>query len=220
MLIIKENLNRVVKNCVMDMNELENISNELLQSNTNEIDNYIDLIIKLEHLSRQETNSKYIKIFANTALAEKLVQIGDCNKSNTTLLCNILSLIGNMFRRYNLYITNEIWNFYLSCINIKGAKYYVYLFLPIFPQFKYYSSKWEFICDMPNIPPKKQSRENFYALIKHYVINKIVIPAEFKIKIINKFRVLLENDKIGGHTKSNYIQLITSLSENELNITH
>ena len=198
----------------MNMNELENLSNKLLQSHVNEIDDYMEIISRLERLSRNETNSEYLKFFANAILARKLIEIGDYNKSNITLLCNILSLMGNMFRRYKLEITNEIWNFYLSCINIKDAKYYVYLFLPIFPQFKNYNLKWEFICNMPNISPKKHSRENFYALIKHYANSKIVIPKEYKNKIINKFRDFLKDDKIGDYTKSNYIQLIALILEN------
>lgn len=193
------------------MCNIENLSNKVLDYKINKIDDYIDIIKKLESLSRHETNNRYMKFFSNLTLAQKLVEIGNFNKSNTSLLCNILSLIGNMYRRYKVEITNEIWNFYLSCINIKDAKYYVYLFLPIFPQFNTYKSKWEFICNMPNIPPKKYSRENFYALIKHYINDKVEIPQEYREQIIKKLYDFINEDKINDYFKNNCAQLITSL---------
>jgi hypothetical protein len=108
-----------------------------------------------------------------------------------------------MFRRYGLHISNEIWNFYIDCIKIKGAQYYVYLFLPIFPQFKDYDGKWELIIEMPNIAPQKSSIINYYALIKSYINKGVFIPKEYQEEIITEIRNLLNSNRIGENTKKN-----------------
>lgn len=197
----------------MTLTILEELSNNLLSNKCFNTENYESIIFKLEQISRKETNISFSNVLSNNALASKLVEIGKKNKSNVLLISRILSLLGNMFRRYGLHISNEIWNFYIDFIKIKGAQYYVYLFLPIFPQFKDYDGKWEIIIEMPNIAPKKSSIINYYALIKSYINGGISIPKEYQEKIIAEFHNLLNSNKIGENTKKNFMNLLSKLEQ-------
>lgn len=191
---------------------LEELSNNLQRDNYHGSD-YESIIFKLEQMSRKETNSNFIEIFSDEKLALKLVEIGDINKKNTLLISRILSLLGNMYRRYGLYISNKVWQFFLDCMHITKARYYVYLFLPIFPQFESYNRKWEFIMEMPNVAPTRSSLDNFYALIKSYLNDEILIPKEFKDRIISQFENILLSKKIGINIKNNIENLITELEK-------
>jgi len=173
------------------------------------------IILTLERISRKETNVSYSKVFSNEKLANKVIEIGEKNKSNTLLLSRILSLIGNMYRRYNLNISNNIWKFYLECTTISGAAYFVYLFLPLFPQFEDYKHKWDFIARIPYISPKKKSIQNFYALITTYVNKGILIPKKAKMIILLELKKIITSDKIGEITKHNFINLLNKIQEPE-----
>lgn len=86
-----------------------------------------------EKFPRKEFSTFYIPILTDTLLAEHLVAIGKTFSTNTCMLINIISSIGNMVWRYKLHPTDKIFEFFKEAASHKKVNYYVSLNISHFP---------------------------------------------------------------------------------------
>lgn len=78
------------------------IKDKLYQWETYSEEELGTLIAKFERIPREAVSSANVSLLTDDVLAEKLVEIGRAYSKNSNLLCNIISALGNMVKRYGL----------------------------------------------------------------------------------------------------------------------
>ena len=163
-----------------------------------------NVIKQFEKYPREEISRFYIPYFTDD-LVENMIQIGKANKKDTDMLCNLISILGNIIVRYNVKSTDEVFDFFVKLSHVKKVNYYVSLFIVYLPQFKVWENKWYYIISIPNIAPKKRSRDNFFLVVKRLINNGENIPEEYKPTIRSLLYSFIEDNNLSNHTKNEYI---------------
>lgn len=166
------------------------------------------LICDFEKMPRKECSIFYDVFFNDTELVGKLIEIARFYEDDDKIIINVISSLGNMFVRYKLYPSEELYNLFFNLKNKRKVNYYVSLFIFRFPQFMSYKFKWDYILSVPDISPKEKSKRNFYSIVNNIVSLGDTIPAEYKKKIIN----LLEMFSKESMYSDEYIDLINRLN--------
>jgi len=170
------------------------------------------LLRDFEKYPREEYSEFYITVFSDNLLAEKIVEIAATYSDNTSILCNIISSLGNMIVRYRLIATDEIFNLFVKSTINKKANYFVSLFILSFPQYQYWNNKWEYLISIPTIAPKNKSILNFHTEVKKLVKNDASIPLPVKNSIIAILSSYIKTKNISDYSKSAYQNTIDQLS--------
>jgi hypothetical protein len=171
-----------------------------------------NIIKQFEKIPRYEM-SAYFKPYFTRELVNNLLEIGKTNNKN--ILCNIVSILGNMITRYNIEAEDRIFDYFVSLKDRKKkVNYYVSMFLPNFPQFKKWENKWDYLITIPEIAPKKKSMDNFYIKINSIIKENEIIPIEYKEKIITLFEQFIDKNELSIYTKDLYDEVINKLKDN------
>ncbi|SUP80363.1 hypothetical protein ACILPN_06585 [Yersinia wautersii] len=168
------------------------------------------LFAELEKISRKEKSKFYLEYFTDVNFALKIISLARSFKFNEKEVTNIVSLLGNMVRRYGLPPLDEIFYFLFSLKDKKKVSYYVSLFITAFPQFHEHDDKWRYLTSMPKIAPKDKSERNFYFEVKKIISSEENIPSFYKDEIISKFEEYLDKAKNEIY-KNEYKEIIKSL---------
>lgn len=161
------------------------IKDKLYQWETYSEEELGTLIAKFERIPREAVSSANVSLLTDDVLAEKLVEIGRAYSKNSNLLCNIISALGNMVKRYGLRPRKHIFDFFVAAAKNRKANFYVSLFLYSFPQYKQWNGKWGYLVSMASIAPKKKSITNFHTEIKRIVKDhNDDIPSDTRIQIV------------------------------------
>jgi hypothetical protein len=168
------------------------------------------LIKKFGNICRDETSVFKKEILSDNNLVEILLEIANTYEHNNRILIEIVSSINNMHVRYDLKITNSVFQFLIDQTKNKKVNFYVSIFISRVPQFNNYKYKWKYIMSVPNIAPKNKSRTTFYHIIND---NINAVPNELKNEIIMIFENYIENLKLHPYTISQYSAIIEKLKE-------
>ena len=114
-----------------------------------------------EKFPRREFLHSIFPILTDAILAEHLVAIGKIFLTNTHMLINIISSIGNMVWRYKLYPSDKVFNFFKEATTHKKVNYYVSLNISSFPQYSSWEGRWDYLISIPNISPKRKTIKKF-----------------------------------------------------------
>ena len=166
------------------------------------------LMKKFGNICRSETSMFRNEILSDSVLAENLLQIGNAYSNNNIILREIVSSISNMYQRYDLKITDEIFQFLLKLTKNRKINFYISICITKMSQFDNYIHKWDYIMSIPAIAPRYNSRDTFYRVINDRID---LIPDELKPTIIAIFEKYLENPKLHKYTKETYSDLIENL---------
>jgi hypothetical protein len=189
--------------------EVNEIINPIHYSWNDFTENELEILIKrFGNLCRDETSVFRKDILSDNNLAETLLEIGGIYSNNCKILIEIVSSISNMHERYELKITNKIFQFLINQTNNKKVNFYVSIFISRLPQFNNYEYKWEYIMSVPNITPKDKSRNTFYHIIND---NINTLPDELKPKIIAIFENYIEKSNLHPYTVTQYSAIIQKL---------
>jgi len=145
---------------------------------------------------------------SDSELSKALLEIGEKHNTNSKILIEIVSLIDNMKKRYNLEITDNIFQFLITQTKHKKVNFYVSIFITELPQFLNYDQKWEYIISIPDIAPKNKSINTFYRIITNNIDN---IPKNYKIDAIKIFEKNIHNSNLHETTANKYLKIITEL---------
>ena len=115
-----------------------------------------------------------------------------------------------MYDRYDLEISDEIFNFLILQTKNKKVNFYVSIFINELPQFALYKDKREYVMSIPNIAPKDKSRGTFYRVIND---NIDIIPNQLKMEIIKIFENYIDKSNLHPYTVTQYLELIQRLKE-------
>lgn len=181
------------------------LQNNWYDLNEKELEN---LLKKFGNMTRDETSQLMEEVFSENERAKTLLLIANKHCNNSNMLIQIVSSICNMHFRYNLKITNDIFEFLIEQTKNKKVNFYVSILITRLPQFEKYEYKWDYILSIPEIAPKKKSLNTFYSVIKHNLDN---IPVSYRIKIINIFQSSLDNSKLHESTITKYLNIIKKL---------
>jgi len=166
-----------------------------------------EIIKQFEKIPREEV-SKFYKPYFTDDLVDNLLRIGEANKKDTDILCNLISILGNIIVRYKVEATNKIFDFFIQSSHVKKVNYYVSLFICYLPQFKVWENKWDYIISIPTIAPKKRSKDNFFLEVKKLINNGEEIPDEYKSKIRSLLNSFIEENNLSNHTKNEYMEIL------------
>lgn len=166
------------------------------------------LLKKFGKICRDETSLLRKELLSNDSLASVLLKIVAKYNDNTKIIIEIVSSINNMYARYNLKITNDIFNALLELTNNKKVNFYVSIFITKLPQFQILESKWDYILSIPKIAPRKKSINTFYRVINDTINN---IPNEHRENIVKVFRLFLDNNSLHESTVEKYSIIIEKL---------
>lgn len=170
------------------------------------------LIKNLEKIVRAEWSKYYQEFFSDLLLADKLVSLYKTVIFENATKINLLSLIGNMIKRYELLPTKELFELFYELKYQKEINYYVSLYIMQFPDWE---GKWEYLLSIPEIAPKVKSERNFYVELEKIVNAKETIPKPYK----NKFLIVLRElaDKAGNDFyKNEYLDLLAKMLSDEI----
>jgi hypothetical protein len=195
----------------LHIEKLIDIKNKLYDWNLYSEDKLDVITSEFEKIPREEFSTFYVPFFTDDTLAENLVQIGRKYHGNTGLLCNIISSLGNMLKRYGLTATDAIFDFFVESISNKKANYYVSLFISSFPQYQTWSNKWSYLISIPNIAPKKKSIINFNVEVKN-LLKKEKIPIEVKKGIIEILELYIKTEPLSDYSKREYLKTVELLN--------
>jgi len=123
------------------------------------------LLKKLGQICRDEKSLLKNEFLTDDRLIPILLMIGIKYENNHKILIQIVSSINNIYIKYGLEITDEIFDFLLEQTNNIKVKFYVFIFITELPQFKILKTKWEYILSIPKIAPRKKSINTFYRVI-------------------------------------------------------
>ena len=166
-----------------------------------------------EKFPRKEFSTFYIPILTNTLLAEHLVAIGKIFLTNTHMLINIISSIGNMVWRYKLYPSDKVFNFFKETTTHKKVNYYVSLNISSFPQYSSWEGRWDYLISIPNISPKKKSIVNFHTEVKKILSTKEKIPPQVTKELLTILKNHINTTKMSDYLIENYSNTIRKLEQ-------
>ena len=171
------------------------------------------IVSDFEKFPRREFSTFYIPILTDTLLAEHLVTIGKIFLTNTRMLINIISSIGNMVWRYKLYPSDKVFNFFKESTTLKKVNYYVSLNISSFPQYSSWKGRWNYLILMPNISPKKKSIENFHTEVKKILSTKEKIPFQVTEELLTILKNHINTTKMSDYLIENYLNTIHKLEQ-------
>lgn len=159
-------------------------------------------------IARSELSTLKKELLSDEFVANTLVKIAQKYKGNNKILIEVISCIGNMFSRYDLTITSEIFQFLLEQTKDKKVNFYVSIFITEVPHFKNHKNRWDYVMSIPKIAPKDKSMNTFYRVIND---NLSEIPQELKEKVADVFRSFIKENDLHSSTVQNYTQLMDKL---------
>lgn len=162
--------------------------NDWVNSSEKEIEG---LSKKFGNVARDEYSKLHSYIFSDKDIAEALLKIANNNVSNHKILIEIVSSINQMHARYNLIITNDIFNFLINQTKNKKVAFYISIFITNLVQFKKYQNRWEYILSIPKISPKNKSINTFYRVIND---NLEEILEKDKSEVVSIFKDHIKNN--------------------------
>ena len=171
------------------------------------------IVSDFEKFPRREFSTFYIPILTDTLLAEHLVTIGKIFLTNTRMLINIISSIGNMVWRYKLYPSDKVFNFFKEATTLKKVNYYVSLNISYFPQYSSWKGRWDYLISIPNISPKKKSIENFHTEVKKILSTKEKIPFQVTKELPTILKNHINTTKMSDYLIKNYLNTIHKLEQ-------
>lgn len=166
-----------------------------------------------ERFPRKEFSTFYIPILTDAILAEHLVAIGKTFSTNTCMLINIISSIGNMVWRYKLYPSDKVFNFFKESTTLKKVNYYVSLNISSFPQYSSWEERWDYLISIPNISPKKKSIVNFHTEVKKMLSAKGIIPFQVAEKIVIILKNHINTGELSDYSIEDYLNTIHALEQ-------
>lgn len=172
-----------------------------------------------EKFPRREFSTFYIPILTDAILAEHLVAIGKIFLTNTHMLINIISSIGNMVWRYKLYPSDKVFNFFKEATTHKKVNYYVSLNISSFPQYSSWEGRWDYLISIPNISPKRKTIKNFYTEVKKILSTKEKIPFQVTKELLTILKNHINTTKMSDYLIENYLNTINKL-EQELKFSY
>ncbi|KNC90719.1 hypothetical protein [Trabulsiella odontotermitis] len=202
-------MRRVEKN----LSALENISNRIksLGSEQDSDEEISILIKKLDMIVRAEWSKYYEEFFSDLSLANKIISLYRTRGFKASTIINIISVIGNMIKRYGLPPTKDFFELFYELKDQKKINYYVSLYIMQFPQFHQMKDKWEYLLSVPKIAPKNVSERNFYVEIKRIIDSKEIIPSAYKNEVIISIRELVDKEE-NDFYKNEYLELMSRVA--------
>ncbi|GHT71765.1 hypothetical protein AGMMS50239_41050 [Bacteroidia bacterium] len=166
------------------------------------------LLKKFGNICRDETSLLRKSILANNELVEILLKIGDKYYNNSKILIEIVSSIDNIHKRYDLEITDKVFQFLIAQTKNNKVNFYVSIFITELPLFVNYDHKWDYIMSIPKIAPMKKSINTFYRIISNNISS---IPEIYKNNVIKIFKTVLDQSNLHEVTIKNYKKIINIL---------
>ncbi len=201
-----------MKNLELIYKEMKSLIDDLQYHWKEKTEKEVEYLCKeMDKISRGENAWFRKDALSDPDLPKELLRIGDVFNNNHIVLEGIISYIHNMFTRYGLIISDDIYGFLLKNIKNKKVAYSLITFITDVPQFNHYEYKWEYILSIPNIAPKKKS-----ILFFHRIINKrfTEIPEALKSNVIKIFQDYLDkNPDLHEYTKEEYEEIIKKLQQ-------
>ena len=150
------------------------------------------LILDIKKLAYGEQGDQTIEFFNNSLLFTSLIYLGDKYQSNEKLLAELVSVIGVQVRfkdHHDMENSNYHFLFKHKYHKSKKIQFLVASYLYEYPNFQdEWEGKWDYILHLPNLAPKKHSKDFFiWAMYR----NKENIPNVFKDKFLNKMEQIL-----------------------------
>lgn len=176
------------------------------------------LMKEFEKIPREEFSSFFTPILTDKSLIENIGEIGEAFQSNSEILVNVISSLGNIVWRYKLDPSVEMFDFFKKAAKNKKVNYYVSLYITSFPQYHTWTDRWNYLISIPEIAPKKKSIANFHTEVKKILNTKEEIPLEVINKIITILSSHINSNFLSDYTKNDYLNTI-SLLEKQTNET-
>lgn len=171
------------------------------------------LMKEFEKIPREEFSSFFTPILTDKSLIENIGEIGEAFQSNSEILVNVISSLGNIVWRYKLDSSVEMFDFFKKAAKNKKVNYYVSLYITSFPQYHTWKDRWNYLISIPEIAPKKKSIANFHTEVKKILNTKEEIPLEVINKIITILSSHINSNFLSNYTKNDYLNTISLLEK-------
>lgn len=171
------------------------------------------LMKEFEKIPREEFSSFFTPILTDKSLIENIGKIGEAFQSNSEILVNVISSLGNIVWRYKLDPSVEMFDFFKKAAKNKKVNYYVSLYITSFPQYHTWKDRWNYLISIPEIAPKKKSIVNFHTEVKKILNTKEDIPLEVINKIITILSSQINSNFLSDYTKNDYLNTISLLEK-------
>lgn len=171
------------------------------------------LMKEFEKIPREEFSSFFTPILTDKSLIENIGEIGEAFQSNSEILVNVISSLGNIVWRYKLDPSVEMFDFFKKAAKNKKVNYYVSLYITSFPQYHTWKDRWNYLISIPEIAPKKKSIANFHTEVKKILNTKEGIPLEVINKIITILSSHINSNFLSDYTKNDYLNTISLLEK-------
>ncbi len=171
------------------------------------------LMKEFEKIPREEFSSFFTPILTDKSLIENIGEIGEAFQSNSEILVNVISSLGNIVWRYKLDPSVEMFDFFKKAAKNKKVNYYVSLYITSFPQYHTWKDRWNYLISIPEIAPKKKSIANFHTEVKKILNTKEEIPLEVINKIITILSSHINSNFLSDYTKNDYLNTISLLEK-------
>lgn len=171
------------------------------------------LMKEFEKIPREEFSSFFTPILTDKSLIENIGEIGETFQSNSEILVNVISSLGNIVWRYKLDPSVEMFDFFKKAAKNKKVNYYVSLYITSFPQYHTWKDRWNYLISIPEIAPKKKSIANFHTEVKKILNTKEEIPLEVINKIITILSSHINSNFLSDYTKNDYLNTISLLEK-------
>ena len=164
----------------------------------------------IEKTTRMESNIYRKEFFSQHNLYMQLIRIADKYNEYDSIIEQILWALGEISKRYKVS-DNSIFNFFVKYINSSNRKIKLAVAAGIIfmPQFDNYKGRWDFILNMPTIPPKSKSMRLFRIAVDNRISE---ITNDFKEKIIYMINDFITNEKLDIDTFNLYNSTINKLA--------
>ena len=211
--ILNDYINQKVTFMQQKIKILEDLRDKLYLWKSYNEEDLEKIMSAFEKFPRKEFSTFYIPILTDTLLAEHLVAIGKTFSTNTCMLINIISSIGNMVWRYKLHPTDKIFEFFKESSYHKKVNYYVSLNISHFPQYISWKRRWDYLISIPNISPKRKSIENFHTEVKKILSTKEKIPFQVTKELLTILKNYINTTKMSDYLIENYLNTIHKLEQ-------
>ncbi len=153
------------------------------------------LILDARKLAFGEQGTWTIDFFSHDEVFPGLIYLGNKYKDNEKLIIELIRTLGIQTQFLNYHkMVDENFKFLLKNRDHKSRKiqYEVSRFLFEYPKFdKEWKGKWEYILKIPELAPKKYSKDFFIWAVYN---NKKRIPEEYKSEILKETEKIIEKD--------------------------